>query len=131
MNEIDTILTKQIDKNRTPSVQYAIFNKDSIIHNFQGDFADINNKNKITKNTTHNAYSVTKIFTVLAILQLVEQGELDIEQPVINYLSEFPYLSAITILQLLSHSADIPNPIPLNWIHLADEVELFERNAFI
>lgn len=86
MNEIDTILTKQIDENKTPSVQYLIFNKDTIIHKFNGGFADIKNNKKTTETTTYNAYSVTKTFTALAVLQLAEQGKIDIEQPVINYL---------------------------------------------
>ena len=130
MNEIDNILIRQIEKNKTPSVQYLIFNKDSIIHKFQAGFADIKNKKQTTENTTYNAYSVTKTFTAIAILQLVEQGKIDIEQPVTNYLPEFPYQSEITVRQLLSHSSGIPNPIPLSWIHLADEHKSFDRNAF-
>ncbi len=130
MNEIDNILTEQIEKTKTPSVQYVIFNKNNIIHKFQGGFADIKNKKKTTENTTYNAYSVTKTYTALAILQLAEQEKIDIEQPAINYLPEFPYPSEITIRQLLSHSSGIPNPIPLSWIHLADEHESFDRNTF-
>jgi len=130
MNEIETILSKQIEKNKTPSVQYLIFNKDSIIYQFSRGFADIKNKKKVNENTTYNAYSVTKTFTALAILQLAEQGKIDIEQPVINYLPEFPYQSEITIRQLLNHSSGIPNPIPLSWIHLADEHKSFNRNIF-
>ena len=130
MNKIDTILTKQIDKNKTPSVQYLIFNKDTIIHKFNGGFADIKNNKKTTETTTYNAYSVTKTFTALAVLQLAEQGKIDIEQPVINYLPKFPYPSEITIRQLLNHSSGIPNPIPLSWIHLTDVHESFDRNTF-
>lgn len=130
MNEIDNVLRKQIEKNKTPSVQYVIFSKDSIIYKFQGGFSDIKTKKKTRENTTYNAYSVTKTFTALAILQLVEQGKINIEQPVIDYLSEFPYSSEITIRQLLSHSSGIPNPIPLSWIHLADEHKSFDKNAF-
>lgn len=47
MHEIDQILTKLIEKNKTPSVQYYLFNKDNIIHKFIGGFADIKNKKKL------------------------------------------------------------------------------------
>ncbi|MFV8328239.1 serine hydrolase domain-containing protein [Flavobacterium sp. ZS1P14] len=53
-----------------------------------------------------------------------------LEQPVKKYLPEFPYSSEITIRQLMTHSAGIPNPIPLRWIHLAEEHKSFDRNAF-
>ncbi len=130
MSNVDNILKKQIEDNKTPSVQYVIFNKDSIIHEFRVGFADISNQKEITESTTYNAYSVTKTFTALAILQLAEQGKIDIRQSVKKYLPEFPYSSNITIQQLLSHSAGIPNPIPLSWVHLAEKHNSFDRNTF-
>jgi D-alanyl-D-alanine carboxypeptidase len=63
-------------------------------------------------------------------LQLAERKKIDIEQPVKKYLPEFPYSPKITIRQLMAHSAGIPNPIPLNWIHIADEHKSFDRNNF-
>ncbi len=130
MNDIDNILQQQIDNNKTPSVQYIIFNKNSIIHRFGAGFADIKNKIKITENTTYNAYSVTKTFTALAILQLAKQGKIEIEKPVKQYVKDFPYSPDITIRQLLNHSAGIPNPIPLSWVQLAEEHKSFDRNKF-
>jgi len=130
MKKIDQILAKQIERNRTPSVQYTIFNKDRVIHQFHAGYADIANEIEASENTTYHAYSVTKTFTALSILQLAEKKKLDIDQPVKTYLPEFPYASEITLQQLLTHSAGIPNPIPLNWIHLATEHQSFERNNF-
>ena len=130
MNQIDTILTKQVKNDKTPSVQYAIFDKDSTIHRFQFGYSDIKNKQKPSENTTYNAYSITKTFTALAILQLAQQKKLDIEKPAKKYLPEFPYSSEITIKQLMTHSAGIPNPMPLNWIHLVEEHNVFDRNNF-
>jgi D-alanyl-D-alanine carboxypeptidase len=130
MKELDAILIKQVDDNKTPSVQYVIFNKDSIIHSFQAGYADITKEKTVNKDTTYNAFSVTKTFTSLAVLQLAEQKRLDIEQPITKYLSDFPYSSDITVRQLLTHSAGIPNPIPLNWIHLSVEHPTFDRNEF-
>jgi D-alanyl-D-alanine carboxypeptidase len=129
-NEIEKILLKQVEDTKTPSVQYVIFNQDSVIHQFRLGFADIKNKLTVKENTTCNAYSVTKTFTALSILQLAEQNKIEISQPVIKYLPEFPYSSAITVQQLLTHSAGIPNPIPLSWIHLADEHQTFNSNEF-
>lgn len=128
--EIDRILTKQVEDDKTPSVQYAIFNSDTIIHLFRLGYADIKNNRYVNENTTYNAYSVTKTFTAMAVLQLAEQNKIDINQPVINYLPNFSYSSEITIKQLLTHTSGIPNPIPLSWIHLDEEHSTFDRDSF-
>jgi D-alanyl-D-alanine carboxypeptidase len=130
MKEIENILNKQIENNKTPSVQYVVFNKDSIFYRCQLGFSKIKNKQGTGENTTYHAYSVTKTFTALSILQLAEQNKLDIDQLVKKYLPEFPYPAEITIRQLMTHSAGIPNPIPLSWIHLAGEHKTFDRNKF-
>lgn len=130
MKEVDNTLVKQVEENKTPSVQYVIFNKDSVIHRFHFGFSDIKGKKQTDENTTYNVYSITKTFTALSVLQLAEQKKLTIDHAVQKYLPEFPYSSEITIRQLLTHSAGIPNPIPLSWIHLADEHQTFNRNSF-
>jgi len=130
MKKGDRMLNEQVDKNKTPSLQYLIFTKDSVIHQFQRGLADINNKEDINQYTTYNAFSVTKTFTALAILQLAEKECLNIDKPVNEYLPDFTYSSNITIRQLLTHSAGIPNPIPLSWIHLTNEHQGFNNDKF-
>lgn len=130
MKVIDKILIKQVEDSKTPSVQYVVFDKDNIIHRFEFGYADIKKQKKATECTTYNVFSVTKTFTALSVVQLAEKKQLDIEESVKKYLPEFPYSSDITIRQLLTHSAGIPNPIPLSWIHLTDEHQSFDRNGF-
>lgn len=130
MDEPDDILRSQVEKNKTPSVQYIIFSKDSVIHRFHSGFADIKNQKTADEFTTYHAYSVTKTFTALAILQLAEKGVLDIDHPVSEYFSGFPYSPDITIRQLMTHTAGIPNPAPLSWIHLASKHRSFDNKGF-
>lgn len=130
MNLVETILRENIEKQRSPSVQYRIFNKDGPIYKFHDGFADIKHSIKANDKTTYHAFSVTKTFTALAILQLVEQGRLKLTDSVYMHLPNFPYPQNITVKQLLTHSAGIPSPLPLNWIHLADVHESFNRDEF-
>ncbi len=130
MNEPDTILKRQIEKSNTPSLHYIIFDEDTVIYRFHSGFADIKNQIKVDEHTTYHAYSVTKTFTALAILQLAEKGSLDIDQPVKNYYPGFPYSSDITVRQLLTHTGGIPNPVPLSWIHLSSEHQSFDSKSF-
>ena len=46
MVEIDNILIKQVERNKTPSAQYIIFNNHSVIHRFQYGYADVKNQRK-------------------------------------------------------------------------------------
>jgi CubicO group peptidase (beta-lactamase class C family) len=124
------LLYRLIEKDESPSVQYFLFDKESIIESFQHGFADIGEQKQIDSNTTYNAFSVTKTFTALAVMQLVEQGKVSLNQPIINYLPDFPYGTEITVKQILNHTAGIPNPIPLSWIHLENEHKTFNRNEF-
>ena len=130
MDKIEKILTLQLRNIKTPSVQYSFFDCNSIIKSFRMGFADIANQKRVNSETTYNAFSVTKTFTSFAVLQLFEKKLLDINKAVIQYLPEFFYGSEITIKQLLNHTAGIPNPIPLSWIHLKSEHSSFYRDDF-
>ena len=112
MKTAQQILDHQLSKHNTPGLQYYFFDKDSIIYSYEGGLADIINQQKVTENTTFNAYSVTKTFTALSILQLTEKGMFGLDDPVSDYLPDFPYPKTITIRHLLTHSSGIPNPLP-------------------
>ncbi len=109
---------------------YFFFDPNHIIHSFRLGFSQIANRKRPDTETTYNAFSVTKTFTALAILQLAQQGKLDINEPVIKYLPNFLYGEEITLKQLLTHTAGIPNPIPLSWIHLHSGHKSFNQNVF-
>ena len=130
MDQTEKILLDEIKENRSPSVQYSIFTQNSIIKRYAFGFDNIEKRIEVSKSTTYNAYSVTKTFTALAILQLAQQGRLNIEDPIKDYLPYFPYNPSVKIKHVLSHSAGIPNPIPLAWIHLASENQEFSRDDF-
>lgn len=55
--------------------------------------------------------SITKQFTAMLIMQLVEAGKLSLEAPISTYLPDFPKDKAeqITVHHLLTHTSGIPN----------------------
>jgi CubicO group peptidase (beta-lactamase class C family) len=58
--------------------------------------------------------SLTKQFTAVAILLLQERGKLQLEHPVENYIDGVPeFWRGITIRQLLTHSAGVPDTLAL------------------
>lgn len=115
---------------KSPSVQYILFDQNSILHSYSEGAARIREGMTVNWRTGYHLYSTTKTFTGLAVLQLVQKGMIQLDQPVKTYLPEFPYGSSITVRHLLSHTAGLPNPIPLSWIHLSSEHDGFDGHPF-
>jgi CubicO group peptidase (beta-lactamase class C family) len=71
----------------------------------------------VDADTAYNWASITKTMTAIAILQLRDRGLLSLDDPAVRYVPELrqvhdPYgpIDAITIRQLLTHSAGFRNP---------------------
>lgn len=69
-------------------------------------YADFETKTALNKKSSFPIASLSKTMTSTAILQLKAKGKLKLEDPVINYLPEFPY-PAITIRQLLNQTSGL------------------------
>jgi CubicO group peptidase (beta-lactamase class C family) len=79
--------------------------------------ANHENQQPIDSETAYNWASITKTFTAIAILQLRDHGKLSLDDPAVRYVPEmrqvhdaYGPIDAITIRQLLSHSAGFRNP---------------------
>jgi D-alanyl-D-alanine carboxypeptidase len=115
---------------QVPGLQYVVVDAVGTLFGYAGGWADIQNRKTMTLDTTLMTYSMTKTFTAVAILQLVERGELGLDDEIDPYLPDIPYGGHhISIRQLLDHTSGIPNPIPLRWVHLAEEDEGFDEDA--
>ncbi|HUG83751.1 MAG TPA: serine hydrolase domain-containing protein [Euzebya sp.] len=53
--------------------------------------------------------SVTKSFTAVVVLQLVEESRLQLDDPVAGYLEDFPWTDDVTVRHLLAHTSGIPD----------------------
>ncbi len=60
-----------------------------------------------TTDTKFQVGSITKQFTALAIMQLAEKGELDVQDPISKYFPDYPNGEKITIHHLLTHRSGI------------------------
>ena len=70
-------------------------------------YQDVVNKKPINRDTLFGIASVSKSFTVLALMQLVEKGKVNLNDPVTKYITEFKNANQEPILvrHLLSHAA--------------------------
>jgi CubicO group peptidase (beta-lactamase class C family) len=129
IHEVDAFLT-QYTGSEVPGLHYIVLDADKTLFEFAGGWADIQNQTPMTLDTTLMGYSMTKTFTAVAVLQLVEDGKIGLDDEIDDYITDSPYSGQhITVRQLLVHTAGIPNPIPLRWAHLVDESASFDEKS--
>jgi CubicO group peptidase (beta-lactamase class C family)/D-alanyl-D-alanine dipeptidase len=79
--------------------------------------ADAKKGQSATAATVYRIGSVSKLFTDIAVMQLVERGELDLNAPITDYLPDFkprnPFGRAITLRQLMSHRSGLLREPPV------------------
>jgi len=105
--------------NRRPAVGLAVgVVRNGSLELFHGHgLADIASKTPITQDTVFRIGSITKTFTAIAVMQLWEQGLVDLDAPANDYLCAYklvpakPSFRPATLRHLLTHTAGIPEVV--------------------
>lgn len=93
---------------KPPSVALGIKWKDSLRWTTYRGYADLENGIPATPRTLYRIASISKLITAIAIMQLVENGKINLDDDVRKYLPEFPRKKYIfTIRQVLNHTSGI------------------------
>lgn len=84
-----------------------------------GTLLDEADRTPMRPDTIFDLASISKLFTSLVIMQLVESGLVELDRPVIDYLPEFAAAgkAGVTVRQLLIHTSGFPAQIPLWRLH--------------
>ena len=109
-DSIDLFIQQEMQKRKIPGLQLAIVQNGKIIKTGNYGMANVQDSIPVSDKTVFNINSITKAFTGVAILQLVEAGKLNLSSPVSAYLDSLPDAwKRVTIQQLLSHTSGIPD----------------------
>lgn len=107
-DQIDAIIENAI--NETPLVGASVGvmrHNEAVLARGYG-YADLNKKIEATEHTVYRVGSITKQFTALAIMILVEQSKVNLNDIMLDYLPNYPQRNhKITIDQLLNHTSGI------------------------
>ena len=79
-------------------------NGEVIYENYFG-YADLRTERLVDSATIFPIASVTKIFSTVLLMQLVEAGDLDLNEPISNYLENSNLSDSIKIKHVLSHTS--------------------------
>lgn len=123
-------LSKLSPAEKGPGFQYCRIDGQGLFCHEEG-VADLRTGAPVNRRTTFNAFSVTKTFTSVAIMRLVDQGRMDLDHPIGRYVKAPSYKPEPTLRQILSHTAGLPNPMPMNWVHAAKDHTRFDEAGFI
>lgn len=88
---------------------------DEVLLNKGYGFAQIESRQPNTPQTQFRIASLSKTFTAVMVLQLVEEGKIDLDATIADLLPEYEaeYAGEVTVRQLLTHRSGIPHYIDL------------------
>lgn len=108
--QLDAIVANVMDKARYPGIAVAVRKGGEVVYRKGFGFADLENRIPVTADTVFPIGSVSKSFTGLAVMQLVEQGKLSLDAPLSQYLPDYRGPArTVALRHLLNHTSGIAN----------------------
>ncbi|HEY7613290.1 MAG TPA: serine hydrolase domain-containing protein [Gemmatimonadales bacterium] len=110
LDSVDRYIRAELARQRIPGMSVAILRGDSILLARGYGFANIELRVPATDSTIYQSGSVGKQFTSAAIVTLVREGKLGLDDPIRKHLPEAPASwNKVTIRHLLTHTSGIPD----------------------
>lgn len=109
---LDTAIQRIMDENQVVGLSVAVVKKDNIIFSKAYGYKDLENKTRLTSSDLFRIASISKSFSATAIMQLVEQKKIALEQDVSELIGfkvrnpKYPD-KIITLQLLLTHLSSI------------------------
>ncbi|MBI3430550.1 MAG: beta-lactamase family protein [Actinobacteria bacterium] len=122
-----------IQKGRAPSLSVAVTRHDGLIYSHSFGYADLQNQKLATPETSYLWFSMSKIVTATAVLRLVDEGHLDLDAPISEYVTSYKSKNPgelPRVGQLLNHTAGVANPVPIRWVRPANN-SAFNSHDFL
>src|SRR6185503_12953167 len=113
---LERFIRHEMTDKTLPALSIALVDGQNIVWARGFGWANPRDSVPATARTVYRVGSVSKLFTDIGVMQLVEQGRLDLDVPVTRYLSGFRPLgttTAITLRQLMSHRAGLVREPPV------------------
>ena len=117
LEAVDAYIDDQMQAHRIPGLALAIIDDGAIV-SMRGYGRAAPSGREMTPQTPMIIGSMSKAFTALAVMQLVEAGQVELDAPVQRYIPWFALAdaessAAITVRHLLNQTSGIPNAIGL------------------
>lgn len=110
IERLTAYVEQKMDEENIPSVVLAITDTEKALHVGTHGYADVAARRPATDATLYETGSIGKSFTAAALLQLKDEGKIDLHAPVTDYLPWFAVqtqFEPITLHHMLTHTAGI------------------------
>jgi CubicO group peptidase (beta-lactamase class C family) len=132
-------LQSHVDRGAISGTVTLLLERGQRVHFETTGWADIDAKKPMRKDSIFQIMSMTKPFTGTAILMLAEEGKLNINSPVGQYLPEFKLHRSMTVRHLMTHTSGMSENPPgdnIEWyrsmkITLADAVKYYATTPLL
>jgi len=116
---VDSVVMNKMHQYTIPGIAIGLVKDDSIIYTKGYGVSEIGANNQVSENSVFHTASISKLFTALAIMQLVEKGLMAIDSKLVDILPELHYRNKsareITVKQLLNHTSGLPDIKNYHW----------------
>jgi len=130
---LDRFIQHEVTDKGLPALSIALVEDQQIVWSKGFGMADPDAKKPATAETVYRVGSVSKLFTDIAIMQLVEQGKIDLDAPINTYLPDFkpknPFGKPVTLRQLMSHRSGLVREPPVGNYFDPSEIALSKMVA--
>lgn len=112
---LDEFIARHMNETGAPGMTLALANRERLLRTSQYGFADVKAGIKVQPETLFEIGSISKSFVAIAVLQLADEGKLDLNKPVKDYLNWLKVDSSyapFTTHHLLSHTSGLSG-VPL------------------
>lgn len=106
-SSLTDLVQRELSRAHVPGCSIAVMDATGLRWAGAFGLADLRSRRPATTDTVYHLFSGTKLFTAVAVLQLAERGQLDLEDRLGRFLPEHAALRDVTLLQLLSHRSGL------------------------
>jgi D-alanyl-D-alanine carboxypeptidase len=110
--KMQAVLDEDVNLLKVPGLQAFVLTSDDKTWSGTSGTADLVRQNLMQRDDVLRVGSVTKTFTAVIVLKLVEERRLSLDESIVKWFPDFPNAEAITVRHLLNHTSGIPEIIP-------------------
>lgn len=123
---VDRLVERYRISYHVPGLAIAVVRNGRVIKARGYGYANLELEAPVTPKTLFGLGSISKQFVATAIMQLVEEGKVRLDDPITRYLDSLPaHWGRITVGHLLTHTSGVPEE---HWLPSFVEFDRFEHN---
>jgi D-alanyl-D-alanine carboxypeptidase len=110
--DLDSYIARYMQAMNAPGMTLGLTDASQTVRTAGYGFADVDKRIAVNEHHLFQIGSITKSFVALVLLQMRDEGKLDLQAPVLDYLPQLPidaHFGPIAVHHLLSHTSGLPD----------------------